>query len=263
MCSLNYAWTVKIVLHYIILFSIVCTVRAAVSSAELCALLLLCLCPWCWLGGRISSLDSSLMLLFKEELNTSWKCVFADPQWLNVSPCCSEVQVDSRTRWHHCWVWLQVQQSTLSDIIQPHLSVMLRSEVKRASDRLNFILRFSGLFICPLFGLSLHHFLPSAFLFLLHLFVLMISVYGAQLIYRKVKPTLHSQHASWCECILVNEQTALSHGAPICFHISSSEWSHIFFSQCSPKFSNISWRLSHWHPKVCWRTQTLRAGNEL
>ncbi len=189
--------------------------------------------------------------------------VFADLQWLNVSPCCSEVQVDSRTRWHHCWVWLQVQQSTLSDIIQPHLSVMLRSEVKRASDRLNFILRFSGLFICPLFGLSLHHFLPSAFLFLLHLFVLMISVYGAQLNYRKVKPTLHSQHASWCECILVNEQTALSHGAPICFHISSSEWSHVFFSQCSPKFSNISWRPSHWHPKVCWRTQTLRAGNEL
>lgn len=34
-------------------------------------------------------------------------------------------------------------------------------------------------------------------------------------------------------------------------------------SQCSPTFTNIRWRLSHWHPKVCCRTETLWAGHEL
>lgn len=31
----------------------------------------------------------------------------------NFSPCCSDVQVDSRMLWHHCWVGLKLQQSTL------------------------------------------------------------------------------------------------------------------------------------------------------
>lgn len=34
-------------------------------------------------------------------------------QWFNVSPSCTEVQVGSKTPWHHCWVPLQVQQSAL------------------------------------------------------------------------------------------------------------------------------------------------------
>lgn len=43
--------------------------------------------------------------------------VFVDLQWFSFSPRCSVVKVYSRTPQYHCWVWLQVQPSTLLTIL--------------------------------------------------------------------------------------------------------------------------------------------------
>jgi len=39
--------------------------------------------------------------------------VLADLHWFNFLTRCCEVQVYSRTLWHHCWVWPQVQQTNM------------------------------------------------------------------------------------------------------------------------------------------------------
>lgn len=109
---------------------------------------------------------------------------------------------------------------------------------------------FSALFICLLFDLSLHHVLP---LFLLHLFVVILSVAAGQLICRKVKPTLHSQHASWSESVSWTVDTL---SQTVCFHVSSSQWSHRFSSQSVQPRLLLFWSLWRRHPKVCWRTET-------
>lgn len=48
-----------------------------------------------------------LIIMFKEEI-----LCFSDLQRFNFSPCCSVVQMYSRTLGPHCWLWWQVQQST-------------------------------------------------------------------------------------------------------------------------------------------------------
>ncbi len=58
--------------------------------------------------------------------------VFTDIQWFNLSPCCSEVQVHSRTVWHQCWVWSEMKLAlnfqSVRAVIRAVLSYSLRKQ---------------------------------------------------------------------------------------------------------------------------------------
>lgn len=63
-------------------------------------------CCFRWLKG-------DTYVQFKESFNTQWNSS-SNPnlKWFCFLPCWTNAQVYSRTPWLHCWVWLQVQQST-------------------------------------------------------------------------------------------------------------------------------------------------------
>lgn len=176
--------------------SVLCTALSP-QWTRLCALLLLCLCPWCWLGGRINSLDSSLMLLFQQKLNSTRKL---------------------------CFCWSPAPDWTLKTLLLLFLniSVTIKKTTKSKSFRisveahqhrpLQLDTHIVWFLICCSVGVYLRHFLPLFFSFSLWLDDLCL--WWTADLYKSKASTSHD----------LREQMTSSGVTPTCLHVSSSEW---------------------------------------